>query len=101
MTLETVPEWASARASDAPSGRAAGRLVVPSALRRELGLHPGDRLLVRVKDGALILEPRQVVERRLRERFRQVDPHVSLADALITERRAEAARETVPEKGPE
>jgi len=78
-----------------------GRLVVPSALRRELGLHPGDRLLVRVKDGALILEPRQVVERRLRERFRQVDAHVSLADALITERRAEAARETVPERGPE
>jgi AbrB family looped-hinge helix DNA binding protein len=76
-----------------------GRLVVPAALRRKLGLHPGERLLIRVKDGALILEPRQVVERRLRERFRTVDPHVSLVDALISERRAEAARDEVPEAG--
>lgn len=70
-----------------------GRLVVPAALRRELGLMPGERLLIRVKDGALILEPRQTVERRLRERFHKVDRQVSLADALIAERRAEAARD--------
>jgi hypothetical protein len=44
-----------------------------------------------VKDGALILEPKHTVERRLRERFRNVDPQISLADVLITERRAEAA----------
>ena len=78
-----------------------GRLVVPAALRRELGLHPGERLLARVKDGALILEPRQVVERRLRERFREVSPQVSLADALIEERRAEAAREAASKRGAE
>ncbi len=78
-----------------------GRLVVPSALRRELGLHPGDRLLVRVKDGALILELRQAVERRVKECFRQVDPNVSLADTLIQDRRADAARETAPKKGRE
>ena len=70
-----------------------GRLVVPAALRRELGLQPGERLLVRVKDGALILETRQAVERRLRARFRNVDPNISLADELIKERRAEAVRE--------
>lgn len=70
-----------------------GRLVVPAALRRELGISPGERLLIRVKDGALILEPRHVVERRLRERFRKVGPNVSLVDALIAERRVEAARE--------
>jgi len=73
-----------------------GRLVVPAALRKRLGLEPGERLLVRVKDGALILEPRAVVERRLRARFSKLDPEVSLADALIAERRAEAAREDVP-----
>lgn len=70
-----------------------GRLVVPAALRRELGLQPGQRLLVRVKDGALILETRQAVERRLRARFQNVDPNISLADELIKERRAEAVRE--------
>jgi AbrB family looped-hinge helix DNA binding protein len=78
---------------------AQGRLVVPAALRRELGLQPGERLLARVKDGALILEPRQVVERRLRDRFRQVDPRVTLADALIEERRAEAMREAARGSG--
>ncbi|MEX0450079.1 AbrB/MazE/SpoVT family DNA-binding domain-containing protein [Spiribacter sp. 221] len=78
---------------------AQGRLVVPAALRRELGLQPGERLLARVKDGALILEPRQVVERRLRNRFRQVDPRVNLADALIEERRAEAMREAARGSG--
>lgn len=70
-----------------------GRLVVPAALRRELGLQPGQRLLVRVKDGALILETRQAVKRRLRARFQNVDPNISLADELIKERRAEAVRE--------
>ncbi len=69
-----------------------GRLVVPAELRRELGLNPGGRLLIRVEDGALILEPRQSVERRLRARFSQVDPKVSLADDLIAERRADAGR---------
>ncbi|WP_367978768.1 AbrB/MazE/SpoVT family DNA-binding domain-containing protein [Spiribacter onubensis] len=73
-----------------------GRLVVPADLRRELGLNPGGRLLVRVEDGALILEPRQSVERRLQARFSQVDPKVSLADALIAERRAVAGRSGMP-----
>jgi len=59
----------------------------------QLGLNPGERLLTRVKDGALILEPRGVVERRLRDRFCTVDPHISLADSLIADRRAEVARE--------
>jgi len=45
-----------------------GRLVVPAKLRRELGMESGCRLLIRVEDGSLILEPRKVVERRLHER---------------------------------
>ena len=73
-----------------------GRLVVPAALRRQLGLNTGERLLIRVKDGALILEPRGVVERRLRDRFSTVDPNISLADSLIADRRAEVAWEEVP-----
>ena len=36
---------------------AAGRIVVPKALRRELGLSPGQELLVRARDGAIVLEP--------------------------------------------
>ena len=35
----------------------AGRLVVPKALRDELGLQPGRKLEIRVHDGALVIEP--------------------------------------------
>jgi AbrB family looped-hinge helix DNA binding protein len=71
-----------------------GRLVVPAALRRELGINAGERLSIRVENGALIVEPRRTVEWRLRQRFRNVDPNVSLCDALIAERRAEAGGDT-------
>ena len=38
-----------------------GRLVVPAALRRELGINAGERLSIRVENGALIVEPRRTV----------------------------------------
>ena len=66
---------------------------MPAKLRRELGMESGGRLLIRVENGSLILEPRKVVERRLHERFHPVDPKVSLAESLVADRRAEAARE--------
>ena len=34
-----------------------GRLVVPKALRDELGLQPGRKLDIRAHDGALVIEP--------------------------------------------
>ena len=71
--------------------------MIPAALRRELGLKPGERLLARITGGALILEPKQVVERRLRERFSAVSKEISLADAVIADRRAEAASERLPD----
>jgi AbrB family looped-hinge helix DNA binding protein len=70
-----------------------GRLVVPASLRRQLGLEPGDRLIARVEDGRLVLEPRSAVLARVRQMFAHVPPEVSLVDELIAERRAEAARE--------
>ncbi len=36
---------------------AAGRLIVPKALRDELGLVPGRELEIRARDGALVIEP--------------------------------------------
>jgi AbrB family looped-hinge helix DNA binding protein len=35
----------------------AGRVVIPKALRDELGLLPGRELEIRAQDGALVLEP--------------------------------------------
>jgi len=70
-----------------------GRVVIPAALRKALNLKPGDRLLARRVGESLVLERREAVERRLRERFRHVPEDVSLVDELIADRRAEAEKE--------
>lgn len=72
---------------------AQGRLVIPVALRKALQLKPGDRLVARIVDEGLVLERRETVEKRLRDRFRHIPGDVRLAEELIAERRAEAANE--------
>lgn len=71
-----------------------GRVVIPAALRKALHLKPGDRLVARQVGESLVLERREAVERRLRERFRHIPPGVGLADELIHERQSETDRET-------
>lgn len=70
-----------------------GRVVIPSEIRREMGISPGDVLLALVEDQRLVLEKREAVLQRLRRRFARVPAGVSLADELIAERRSEAKRE--------
>ena len=72
---------------------AQGRIVVPAALRKDLGLKPGDRLIARRVGDCLILEPRSVVQNRLQQRFSTVPEQASLVDELIAERRREARAE--------
>jgi len=73
---------------------AQGRIVIPAGLRKALKLKPGDRLVARTDGESLVLERRETVEKRLRERFRHIPRDVRLAEELIGERRAEAARES-------
>ncbi len=70
-----------------------GRLVIPAALRRELSIGPGDRLVARVVNGRLILEPRERVWEAIKQRFAAASGGSSLVDELLAERRAEARRE--------
>jgi len=71
-----------------------GRVVIPANMRAELGLKDGDKLIARVVDGAVILEPIDVAVRRVQASVRKYVPEgVSLVDELIAERRAEAERE--------
>jgi AbrB family looped-hinge helix DNA binding protein len=71
-----------------------GRVVIPADIRAELGLEGGDMLVVRVVDGAVVLEPVRTAIRRARAAFRKYVPSdTSLADELIEERRRAASDE--------
>ena len=72
-----------------------GRVVVPAALRRALGIEEGTVLLARVEDDGIVLEPRSAAIHRLQALFAHIPPDVSLADELIAERRREAQSEVV------
>jgi AbrB family looped-hinge helix DNA binding protein len=68
-----------------------GRVVIPAAIRRELGIGEGTQLVALVEEGAILLLPRSEVRRRLRGMFTGVG--TSLAAELLEERRREAQRE--------
>ena len=71
-----------------------GRVVLPSSLRRELGVHTGDRLILSVQeDGSVRLVSARQLAAELQGIFKDLAPDRSLADELIAERRAEQARE--------
>ena len=71
-----------------------GRVFIPAEFRQELGLNPGDRVVVKLRDGELQILPHEVAVKRMRELIaRYIPPERSLVDELIAERRAEAARE--------
>jgi AbrB family looped-hinge helix DNA binding protein len=71
-----------------------GRVVIPSRLREELKIRAGDELVARVEEGRVVMEKRENVLRRVKERFADVPEDASLADELISERREEARRES-------
>jgi AbrB family looped-hinge helix DNA binding protein len=71
-----------------------GRLVIPAALRRALGIGPGSTLIARLEDGGrLVLEDRRAVARRLRGSWGPMPAGRSAVEELLEERSAEAALE--------
>ena len=71
-----------------------GRLQLPSDIRRELGLADGDAVVMRVVDGELHVRPRRDILKHIQAVLRPYAPaEGSVADELIAERRAEAARD--------
>ena len=71
-----------------------GRILIPAEQRRALGLRPGDRVAIQVKDGeALIFSQTQGIKKAQELVAKYIPPGRSLSDELIAERRAEAARE--------
>ena len=71
-----------------------GRIVIPAAIRKELGVAPGDTLLMQVEDGVLRVESYRARIRRIQESLNQlIPPDRVLSDELVAERREEARRE--------
>lgn len=71
-----------------------GRLVIPANMRAELGLHEGGKLIARIENGAVVLEPIDAAIRRAQAMVRRYVPEgVDLVEELTTERRREAGSE--------
>jgi len=71
-----------------------GRIVIPAAIRLELGFNPGDTLLMDVEDGVLRIESYPARIARIQREIAQCIPAgLSLANELVAERREKARRE--------
>ncbi|MGA2216630.1 MAG: AbrB/MazE/SpoVT family DNA-binding domain-containing protein [Terracidiphilus sp.] len=72
-----------------------GRIVIPAAIREQMGLSPGDTLFMSVEGDVLKLESHRARVRRVQEEFKKyVKPgEMLMSDQLIAERREEARRE--------
>jgi AbrB family looped-hinge helix DNA binding protein len=71
-----------------------GRVVIPANMRAELGFQHGGKVIARVVDGTVVLEPIEAAIRRAQEMVRKYVPDdVDLVAELIAERRAAAELE--------
>ena len=71
-----------------------GKLVIPASFRREMGITPGDTLIVELEDGELRVRSLPLAIRQVQERMRELNPEGRLlSEELIADRRAEADRE--------
>src|SRR5580704_5555619 len=71
-----------------------GRVVIPSAFRKALGIEIGDEVVLRVEDDELRITTQQRRIQRAQRRARQyVKRGTSLVDELLAERREAAKRE--------
>lgn len=71
-----------------------GRVVIPANFRRDLGIRPGDTVVLRIEDNELRITTLQQRLAKSREWMRKhVPAGTSLSDDLIAERREAARRE--------
>lgn len=65
-----------------------GRILVPIALREAAGVKPGERVSIRIEDGALIIETIATQIRKVQEMLAPCKrPGESVVDEFIAERR--------------
>jgi len=69
------------------------RLVIPAEVRKQLGIKAGDEVLMRMEEGELRVYTTAIWLAKMRAALRSEAKGTSIVDELISERRAEAARE--------
>jgi AbrB family looped-hinge helix DNA binding protein len=71
-----------------------GRIIVPAAFRKSMGLSKGDTVFMELDGDELRIRPARSALRRIQAKLRALAPGEGFAfDELIAERRAEAERE--------
>ena len=71
-----------------------GRMVIPAAFRRAMGIEVGDEILLRMEDDELRITTQQRRIRRAQRRAqRYLKPGASLVEELLSERREAAGNE--------
>lgn len=71
-----------------------GKLIIPAAFRRKLGIDIGDTVVIELGEDGLHVRSLSSAVRRAQDIVREFVPDdVSLADELIAERRFEAEHE--------
>jgi AbrB family looped-hinge helix DNA binding protein len=71
-----------------------GRVLIPSEIRRELGLEPGEAISLVIEDGALkIISVARAIQHMQEVARRYTGGRTGLVDEFIAERRREAERE--------
>ena len=74
---------------------AGGRVVIPAAYRKALGVRPGDHLLLVLEGGQVrLLTPEEAIRSAQALVRRHVRKGRRLSEELLAERRREAARES-------
>ncbi len=88
-------EYLHKNAMNTSSNIANGRTVIPSTLRTQLDIRDGDQLIWTVRDGELVATTRRAQLQKAQALFQKYVPRnsPSLADELITERRAASESE--------
>lgn len=67
-----------------------GRVVLPVSIRREAGITEGSELTGRVtQSGQVILETKDTIKQRIRQRAAAADNTTSVVDQLLEERKAD------------
>jgi AbrB family looped-hinge helix DNA binding protein len=70
-----------------------GRIVLPKIIRELLRLHPKEKVMASIKEGALRITPVKVQIAKARGSLAKISPKRCLSDELIAERRREGQLE--------